>query len=131
MQPTIALSTTEAECMASIEVVKEAFLLQGLLNDLVVGQEVLSVFCDSMSDIRLGKNQVSHARTKHIDVYYHFVCEILEKGDLMVKVVETIDNSTIMLTKIVSEIKLQHCKNLIHIPSTSWHPLGDGVHGGT
>ena len=38
------------------------------------------MFCDSQSAIHLAKNQVCHARTKHIDVRYHFVLEIIEEG---------------------------------------------------
>jgi len=34
-----------------------------------------------MSDIYLTKNQVYHARMKHIDVRFHFVREILDEGD--------------------------------------------------
>ena len=43
---------------------------------------MLKINCDSMSAIYLARNQVYHARTKHIDVRYHFVREILEEGDI-------------------------------------------------
>ena len=73
LQSTVALSTTEAEYMAVTEVVKEAIWLRGLLEDLRVGQKHIKVFQDNQSVIHLAKNQVYHARTKHIDVRYHFV----------------------------------------------------------
>ena len=38
-----------------------------------------------MSVVYLAKNQVYHTRTKHIDVRYHFVREILENGDIELK----------------------------------------------
>ena len=78
LQSTVALSTTEAEYMAITEAVKKAIWLQGLLDDLGVGQKQVTVFCDSQRAIHLAKNQVYHARTKHIDVGYHFVWEIIE-----------------------------------------------------
>ncbi|XP_075102703.1 secreted RxLR effector protein 161-like [Nicotiana tabacum] len=68
LQSTVALSTTEAEYMAITEAVKEAIWLQGLLRDLGIGQENITLFCDSQSAIQLAKNQVYHARTKHIGV---------------------------------------------------------------
>ena len=43
----MALSTTEAEYLAITEAVKEAIWLQGLLDDLGVGQKQVTVFCDS------------------------------------------------------------------------------------
>ena len=84
LQSTVALSTTEAEYMAITEAVKEAIWLQGLLDDLGVGQKQVTVFCDSQNAIHLAKNQVYHARTKHIDVRYHFVWEIIEEGGVLV-----------------------------------------------
>ncbi|KAH9699499.1 hypothetical protein KPL71_024377 [Citrus sinensis] len=47
LQSTIALSTTEAEYMAATEAVKEAIWLKGLLGDLGVIQENITVFCDN------------------------------------------------------------------------------------
>ena len=64
LQSTVALSTTEAEYMAITEAIKEAIWLQGLLDDLGVGQKQVTVFCDSQSAIHLAKNQVYHARAK-------------------------------------------------------------------
>ena len=75
LQSTVALSTTEAEYMAMTEAMKEAIWLQGLLDDLGVDQDLLKINCDSMSVIYLAKNQVYHARMKHIDVRFHFVRE--------------------------------------------------------
>ncbi|KAE8687328.1 Peroxidase 44 [Hibiscus syriacus] len=68
LQSTVALSTTEAEYMAVTEVVKEAIWLQGLLGELRMEQNHIKVHCDSHSAIHLAKNQVYHARMKHIDV---------------------------------------------------------------
>ena len=68
--------------MALTEAVKEAIWLQGLMDDLGIKQDFLRVHCDSMTAIYLAKNQVYHARTKHIDVKYHFVRDVLEDGEL-------------------------------------------------
>ena len=47
LQSTVALSTTEAEYMVVIEAIKEAIWLHGLVEDLEIYQEHVSVFCDS------------------------------------------------------------------------------------
>jgi len=85
LQSTVALSTTEAEYMAVTEAFKEAIWMHGLINDLGILQEHIDVFCDSQSAICLSKNQVHHARTKHIDVRFHFIREIISKGDIVIK----------------------------------------------
>ena len=115
LQSTVALSTTEAEYMAITEAVKEAIWLQGLLEDLGVGQKHIDVFCDSQSAIHLAKNQVLHARTKHIDVRYHFVREILEEEEIFLQKIRTTENPADMLTKVVTRSKFEHCLNLVNI----------------
>ncbi|KAH9657090.1 hypothetical protein KPL70_022912 [Citrus sinensis] len=115
LQSTIALSTTEAEYMAATEVVKKDIWLKGLLGDLRVIQENIAVFCDNQSAIFLAKNQTYHARTKHIDVKYHYVREIIEGGDVLLKKINTKDNPSDMLTKVISRVKFQHCLKLIQI----------------
>ena len=101
--------------MAITEAVKEAIRLQGLLDDLGVGQKQVTVFCDNQSAIHLAKNQVYHARTKHIDVRYHFVREIIKEGAVLLQKIKTDDNSADMLTKVVTTIKFNHCLDLINI----------------
>jgi len=68
--------------MAMTEAMKEAIWLQGLLDDLEIDQDLLKINCDSMSVIYLIKNLVYHVRTKHIDVRFYFVWEILDEGDI-------------------------------------------------
>ncbi|KAH9771354.1 Integrase catalytic domain-containing protein [Citrus sinensis] len=100
LQSTVALSTTEAEYMAITEAVKEAIWLQGLLENLGLTQEHINVYCDSQSAIHLTKNQVYHARTKHIDVRFHFVREIVDDGKILLQKIKTAENPADMLTKL-------------------------------
>ena len=75
----------------------------------------MKINCDNMSAIYLVKNQVYHARMKHIDVRFHFVREILDKGDIELQKIHTKENLADMLTKVVSGVKFAHCKELLHI----------------
>ncbi|KAG8479822.1 hypothetical protein CXB51_029312 [Gossypium anomalum] len=115
LQSTVAISTTEAEYMAVTKAVKDAIWLNGLLEDLGVVQSHISLYCDSQSAIHLAKNQVYHSRTKHIDVRYHFVREVFEKGKILLQKIPTADNPADMMTKVVTTIKFNHCLNLINI----------------
>ena len=63
---------------------------------------------DSMNAIYLAKNQVYYARTKHIDVRFHFVRVILDDGDIELLKVHTKENPADMLTKVVSGVKFTH-----------------------
>jgi len=77
-QASIALSSTEAEYMALTQGVKESLLLGELLEGLGAlkhGKEIRKVQCDNQAAIALTKNPEYHARTKHIDIQYHFIRE--------------------------------------------------------
>ena len=54
-----------------------------------------------------------HERTKHIDVRYHFVHEIIACGDIVVSKVGTQDNPTNIMTKSLPIAKFVHCSNLM------------------
>jgi len=56
---------------------------------------------------------VYHVRTKHTDVRFHFVWEILDEGDIELLKIHTKENPADMLTKVVSGVKFTHCKNSI------------------
>ncbi|KAI9181172.1 hypothetical protein LWI28_012125 [Acer negundo] len=77
--------------------------------------ENVEIFYDSQSVICLAKNQVCHAHTKHINVRYHFVREIVDEGNILLQKIGTANNYADMLTNVVTGIKFQHCLNFINI----------------
>ncbi|KAK3007813.1 hypothetical protein RJ639_015205 [Escallonia herrerae] len=117
LQSTTALSTTKAEYMALTEVAKEALWLKGLVDKLGFKQRGVLLQCDSQSTMNLAKNQVFHARTKHIDVRYHRVREWINSRQIIVHKVHTNDNVAETLTKTVTMENFKHCLSLIHLLS--------------
>jgi hypothetical protein len=83
IQSTIVMSTTKVEYIAVIEAVKEALWLTSLVRELGILQVGISLYCDCQSAIYLAKNRVYHARTKHIDVRFHKIKELVATGKLL------------------------------------------------
>uniref|UniRef100_A0A2N9J6C2 CCHC-type domain-containing protein n=1 Tax=Fagus sylvatica TaxID=28930 RepID=A0A2N9J6C2_FAGSY len=110
-------STTEAEYMAVAEAAKEALWLKGLVKELGLNQGGVQMHCDSQSAIYLAKNQVYHARTKHIDVRFHKIRELIVTGDIVLEKVHTSENAADMLTKPVTTAKFKHCLDLVNVSS--------------
>ena len=84
-QASVGLSSTEAEYMSLTQGVKEALWLGELLADLGALQhksEIWQVQCDNQGAIALTKNPQYHARTKHIDIQYHFLRQHIESGSV-------------------------------------------------
>ena len=42
----------------------------------------IRILCDNMSSIYLARKPVFHARTKHIEVHYHFIRERVQTGEI-------------------------------------------------
>ena len=64
----VALSTIEAEYMATTHASKEAVWLQRLCSSMGLAQRAIRIDYDSQSAIFLVKNHAYHSKTKHIDV---------------------------------------------------------------
>lgn len=67
-QDTVALSSTEAECRALTEVLREIKWVKGLLRDFGISNGPMTLRCDNQSAIYLTANPVFHERTKYIEI---------------------------------------------------------------
>ena len=115
LQSIVACSTTDAEYMAISEACKEAIWLRGLYTELCGDSSCPTVFSDSQSAIYLTKNPMYHERTKHIDVRYHYIRDVVAEGDLKVCKISTHDNPADMMTKPVPTNKFELCSGLVGI----------------
>lgn len=114
----VALSTTEAEYIATTEGVKEAMWFRGFIKDLGCDQKTIVVHCDNQSAVHLSKHQVFHERSKHIDVKLHFVRDVIESGVVQVKKISTEHNPADVFTKVLPISKFNHCLDLVQVSSS-------------
>jgi hypothetical protein len=100
-QPTIALSTMEAEYMASTQATKEAIWMTKLRKELGYMKEkkAMVIQCDNQGAISLTKNPTQHVRTKHIDVQHHFVRQQVENDEVTFEYCSTKEMVADVLTK--------------------------------
>ena len=108
-QPTIALSSTEAEYRgAAIAACKVAWLctLPGNLG--VQVDEQVVIHCNNLSSIQLARNPVFHAWTKHIEVHYHYVQGRVLAGDIDLVYISTEEKVADIFTKALGAEKLCH-----------------------
>ena len=103
------MSTTEAEYIRITEAAKEALWLRRLIDELGVEQSKVKLFSDSQSALLLAQNPVYHARTKHIDVRYHKIRELMEEGEVELMKVHTKENQSDTLMKVLPRDSFQRC----------------------
>ncbi|XP_021986899.1 uncharacterized mitochondrial protein AtMg00810-like [Helianthus annuus] len=84
-QPTISLSSAEAEYRGVANAVAEATWIRNLLLELRTPlQKATIIYCDNVSAVYLSDNPVQHQRTKHIEIDIHFVREKVRVGHIRV-----------------------------------------------
>ncbi|GAB2302035.1 hypothetical protein Dimus_038790 [Dionaea muscipula] len=109
LQKCVALSTTEAEFIAATEASKELLWMKRFFTELGIEQEKFVLHCDSQSAIHLAKNSSFHCRSKHIDVRYHWIRDVVADNEVELEKVHTDDNSADMLTKVLTPAKFSKC----------------------
>ena len=78
--------------METTHATKEAIWLQILFSGIGLLQQVVNIDCDSQSEIFPGNNSTYHSKTKHIDVHYHFVRDMVEEKKILLEKVDTLKN---------------------------------------
>jgi hypothetical protein len=112
-QPTVAVSTVEAEYMAVASAAREALWLRQLLSEFDIEVTPMLVRCDSTGAIASIKNPKITQRTKHIDIAHHFVRERHLRGEIQLDWISGKDNIADVLTKPVPKDKhMQCCKGM-------------------
>jgi hypothetical protein len=96
----VARSSTEAEYKALVDGTVEVIWLQYLLTDLQVPSvSTPTIWCDNLGTTYLSVNPIFYARTKHVEVDYHFVCDRVAKKKIQICFVPSWDQLADVFTK--------------------------------
>lgn len=108
-QPCVALSSTEAELISLAECLKDLKWILKLFKEMQIDvQFPLTVFEDNRPCIALIENPTSHSHTKHIDVKYWFITDMVQQ-----KIIKLVHKPTsLMIADILTKAlpKKQHHK---------------------
>jgi histone deacetylase 1/2 len=102
-QATVSRSSIEAKYKSLANGTAEVMWVQTLLDELGVSQSKAAVlWCDNIGATYLSANPVFHARTKHIEVDYHFVRERVAQKLLDIRFIASGDQVADGFTKSLS-----------------------------
>jgi hypothetical protein len=108
-QSNIALGTMEVEYIAACSASCEAIWLRKLLTGLFdLEMEATTILCDNQSCIKMTENLVFHVRSKHIEIRYHYIHDMVQRGALNLLCVSTDEQVADVLTKPLSHVKFEH-----------------------
>lgn len=114
-QHTVALSSTEAEYIALATAAKEAVYLKRLIIEIGCFDEMkpICIYGDNQSAQNLAKHCMYHSRSKHIDIRHHFIRDLLQNKEIIVKYMDTNELVADILTKNLKKQKHQSMFNKI------------------
>ena len=117
-QPIITLSSTESKYVALTHATKNILWIHKLLSEfsfLYNHPLLTTLHCNNQGAIELSKNARFHARMKHIDVHFHFVCQAIDKGHIQVKYIPTDNMVANIFTKSLAQVKFSMFCELLNI----------------
>lgn len=99
-QPTVARSSTESEYKAIANATAELMWVTSLLREIgYAPNHSATIWCDNVSAIYLTSNPVFHARTKHVEIDYHFIRDQIRLGIVSIRFLKSADQIADILTK--------------------------------
>ena len=111
-QSSVGLSSAEAEYIAASDAGKEAIwlckLLAGLFGEML---EMTIIHCDNQSCVKLSENPMFHYRSKHMEMRYHYLRDMVQKGAIRLQYISTDEQITDALTKPLSATKFAYFRD--------------------
>jgi transposase InsO family protein len=117
-QELVTLSTAEAEYVAATHAAKEGLWLRRFIGEVFQPiQTPTTLYSDSKSAIALTQDGSYHARTKHIDIRYHFIRFVVQNGSIHLIYCPTEDMVADTLTKALPSTKAKHFASSLGLQS--------------
>jgi hypothetical protein len=94
----------------------ELIWIQQLLNELHISLPASpTLWCDNLGATFLAANLIFHARTKYIEIDYHFIREKVASKSLLVKFICSNDQLADILTKGLPVVRLQFLRSKLTV----------------
>jgi hypothetical protein len=115
-QSSISLSTTEAEYIDACSVNCESIWIQKLLIGLFdLDMEATVILCDNQTCIKMKNNHVFHDKSKNIEIQYHYIRDMVQRGAIKIQYVGTDEQVADVLTKPLSRVKFENFRDNLGI----------------
>ena len=102
-QSSVALNMTEAEYIVACSTNCEEIWLQKLMSGLFdMELDTTMILCDNQSCIKMTENPVFHDKSKHIEIQYFYIRDMVQKGAIKLQYVSTDEQVVDVLTKPLS-----------------------------
>jgi hypothetical protein len=73
------------------------------------------ILCDNQSYIKMTENLVFHDRSKHIEIRYHYIRDMVQRGALKLQYISMDEQVVDVLTKLLSRVKFEYFRDKLGI----------------
>ena len=114
-QNSVSLSIVEAEYIAARSCCTQLLWMKKLLHDYGIPQETMCVFCDNTSAINLSKNPIRHSKSKHIEIRYHFIRDLVEERVACLEFIHIVNKKADIFTKSLDGPRFESLRKTIGV----------------
>ena len=116
----VSLSIVEAEYIATGSCCAQLLWMKKLLHDYGIYQDTMYVFYDNTSAINLSKNPFQHLKSKHIEIRYHFIRDLMEEKIVCLEFINTTNQKTDIFTKPLDGPRFESLHKTIDFSIIPW-----------
>ena len=70
--------------------------------------DATDIYCANQSYIELTENPMFHDKSKHVEIKYHYIQDMMQRGALKLQYVPTEEHVVDVLTKSLSHVNFEH-----------------------
>ena len=114
-QNSMSLSTAEVEYIAAGSCCSQLLWMKKVLTGYGISQDTMVVYCDNSSAINISNNSVQHSETKHIEIRYHFIRDLVERKIVCLEYIPTERQNVVIFTKPLDRSKFKTLRQVIGV----------------
>ena len=112
----MALSIAKAEYVATYSASCEEVWMRKLLSDLFDLQlDATCIYCENKSRVKLSKNPMFHDKSKHIEIKYHYIKDMVQRGAMKLQYVATNEQIDDVLIKPLARVKFEYFREKLGV----------------
>ena len=111
----MSLSTAEVEYIAAGSCCSQLFWMKMVLTGYGISQDTMVVYCDNSSAIDISKNPVQYFKTKHIEIRYHFIRDLVKRKIVCLEYIPTKRQNADIFTKPLDRSKFETLRQVIGV----------------
>ena len=82
------------------------------------------LYCDNQSCVKLSENLVFHDKSKHIEIKYHYIKDMVQRGEIKLWYVATDEQIADVLTKPLARVKFEYSGRILVFSRSRFLPRG-------